>query len=58
MNITVIGSGLAGIISRSGHNVTLTGKELDKVQKAAKKLGNNTKVALPAEAAENADIVI
>jgi predicted dinucleotide-binding enzyme len=63
MNITVIGSGnmgsgLAGIISRSGHNVTLTGKELDKVQEAAAKIGNNIKVAPQAEAAENADIVI
>jgi predicted dinucleotide-binding enzyme len=63
MNITVIGygnmgSGLAGIISKSGHNVTLTGKKLDKAQEVANKIGNKITVAPEAEAAENADIII
>lgn len=49
MNITIIGygnmgGGLAGISVRSGHNVTLTGKDLVKAREVAEKIGNNIRV--------------
>ena len=61
MKITIVGYGnmgtsLAQALGRAGHQVTLTGKSLDKAKAAAAKTGSR---ALPeSEAAGDADIVI
>lgn len=63
MNITVVGYGnmgsaIASISARSGHNVVITGKELDKANEVAQKIGNNVKVLNENESSLNADIII
>jgi predicted dinucleotide-binding enzyme len=63
MNITIIGygnmgSGLATLASKSGHQVTITGRNLDKAMKVAEKIGNNVQVKPEGESTGNADIII
>ena len=61
MNITIVGYGnmgnaLALSLTRAGHNVTLTGKDLDKAKAVAQKA--NAKVASGPAAVLHADLII
>ena len=61
MNITIIGYGnmgsaLARLLGRSGHHITLTGRDLDKAKEVASHSGG--KVSPLHEAAKDVDIII
>lgn len=63
MKITIIGFGNMGSafarrLAASGHEVTLTGKNLEEAKKVASNAGNKVRVEQPSRAAANAEVVI
>jgi 8-hydroxy-5-deazaflavin:NADPH oxidoreductase len=63
MKITIVGTGNMGTafgkrLTASGHDVTLTGRNLEAARKLASSLGPKAKAAPPDQAASGAEIVI
>lgn len=63
MDIAIIGagnmgSGLAALFAKAGHNVTLAARDIGKARSVAGELGNGIQAAAIPDAAQTADIVV